>query len=334
MDLLLHVGLHKTGTTAVQMALSQKDAMLRHHGILYPRSGLFSCQHALIPGSLLPTHPFLDQCDRSLDPGHYTSLLRAELELIKPRLVIMSSEVFTEVIWHDACAELIASIARSFTRTTLLLSLRNPAAQALSSLKHMVREGFDHACLDPVSTYHDSSAYSVHCREFWKTLPYPVIERHLEDSGSSLLDHYFGETIGDVSSSARQALLDENLHDEALPRLANSDPLQPVVYLALFLLGNTHGLSGSQVGSALTLTQSAIAREPLLSAPRMRLTSSQLISYLEIVHDSCDVKAAEGRDVPMPLKIEALQRAGLSPLEVGALLTLVDHFKRFLATQG
>jgi hypothetical protein len=66
-----------------------------------------------------------------------------ELDEFRPSLVVISSEVFTEVAGdREACLRLIKSLSRLFSRTTVLLSLRGTKAMALSSLKHLVREHF------------------------------------------------------------------------------------------------------------------------------------------------------------------------------------------------
>jgi hypothetical protein len=80
MDLLLHVGLHKTGTTTVQACLSASAQALKGHGILYPSTGLWADQHALIPCCLLAGHPVLDAsgCSGSLES--YLASLKVEFD--------------------------------------------------------------------------------------------------------------------------------------------------------------------------------------------------------------------------------------------------------------
>ena len=49
-EVLLHVGLHKTGTTALQVALSDARPVLPEHGVKYPGKGLYH-HRAILAGA-------------------------------------------------------------------------------------------------------------------------------------------------------------------------------------------------------------------------------------------------------------------------------------------
>jgi len=49
-DVLLHVGLHKTGTTALQVALADARTDLAAHGVRYPGTGTFH-HRAILAGA-------------------------------------------------------------------------------------------------------------------------------------------------------------------------------------------------------------------------------------------------------------------------------------------
>ncbi len=70
MDLLIHVGLHKTGTTAVQQLLYSKSADFKGYGILYPDAGIFPIQHALIPLAAFCESILLSIGSSALQIGH------------------------------------------------------------------------------------------------------------------------------------------------------------------------------------------------------------------------------------------------------------------------
>ena len=71
-----------------------------------------------------------------------------------------------------------------------------------------------------------------------------------------------------------------------------------------------------------------------LITPLGSLTNAHLIAYLENDQLANAANAAVGGEVPMAVKTKALHQAGLSPLEVGVLLTLTDIFKRSLGSRG
>jgi len=55
--LVVHVGRHKTGSTAVQQQLQLLRQRLCRWGLLVPRTGLLQQQHLLFPASFMPGHP-------------------------------------------------------------------------------------------------------------------------------------------------------------------------------------------------------------------------------------------------------------------------------------
>ncbi|WP_149359101.1 sulfotransferase [Lolliginicoccus suaedae] len=91
----LHIGTDKTGTTAIQEALSKSTRILRAHGILYPRTGRIGHAHYLLSSALGFTSP----------PEQSTAAIRARIPALQKRLaneirrsradaVIISSEMF------------------------------------------------------------------------------------------------------------------------------------------------------------------------------------------------------------------------------------------------
>jgi hypothetical protein len=328
MDLQIHVGLHKTGTTTVQDALFRNRELLARSGILYPSTGLHGPQHALIPGCLIAIHPSLDQEPRSTDLSHYLDALQAEVRQAKPRLTVISSEVFTETIFYEpsACLQLIAALSQLFDRTSILLTRRALKHQALSSLKNMQRGGCDDAIADPIGLYKTTLDNFRLATHFWQHCGLTVHEKHLEAADGCLVDHYFG------------ALFDR--HDPQLrPRLAhaiqrdggnhcmNADAHSALLYLLLLLLGNGWE-SASWVGRPLLpILEEAMAAEATRTEIVHAVRSEHLIGYLESLAGAGAETPQAPTYVSTSHKLEALARCGLSSDDIAAITRMLNRVR-------
>ena len=152
MKLLIHVGLHKTGTTSFQNSLWTNKQKLIEQNVLYPHAGICGSQHALIPGTLFDQHPFLP-AERSLNISHYINLLNDEIDSYSPNLMILSSEVFTEALSKDQIRT--TSLFKAFEELSddicILVTTRNEYSYAISTFKHVIRSNFLTALKNPAS---------------------------------------------------------------------------------------------------------------------------------------------------------------------------------------
>jgi len=97
----LHVGLHKTGTSSIQVELTRARHLLRKRGFLYPETGLPDSapygQH-LLPWSLVEDEalipPVHGQRHAVLDKGVLWDALRKEIEEADVPNIVISSEEF------------------------------------------------------------------------------------------------------------------------------------------------------------------------------------------------------------------------------------------------
>jgi len=100
MELILHIGLSKTGTSAIQNFLwKHKDELLRKYNLLYPSTGIFSgggvFAHYFIAWALYRS-PEVDQRIRVPSLDVISQNLKYELEKQQPEAVILSSEFFMQ----------------------------------------------------------------------------------------------------------------------------------------------------------------------------------------------------------------------------------------------
>lgn len=98
----LHIGTHKTGTTAIQDALARNRVLLRKHGILVPRTGCISRRsgHHNIAWELNGDPRFSEK------NGTFDELIE-EIQRSKQEVVIISSEDFEYIHGYDDTLALI-----------------------------------------------------------------------------------------------------------------------------------------------------------------------------------------------------------------------------------
>lgn len=136
-ELLVHCGLHKTGTTALQNFLTANRAALRQNGVLYPNAGT--------PPSLTGQHNLAWQMAR--DRRYRTAwgdidALFAEIGGFEGR-VILSSEEFESSILHPDRWQRLAGRAQALGfSVTLVVYWREISAQVQSVYLQKLRSGY------------------------------------------------------------------------------------------------------------------------------------------------------------------------------------------------
>ena len=144
MELVLHIGAHKTGTSSIQKALHLNRKHLLDNGILYPRCLGFD-RHSLlaIPYSKgrVPREFWqkLGTGDEALAKARdaWRDFSR-QVEKHKPRKVILSGEQFLNTGDHEGFRQAISDAAGT-RRTTVVCYLRDPYDLYPSSLQQVVK---------------------------------------------------------------------------------------------------------------------------------------------------------------------------------------------------
>jgi N-acyl-L-homoserine lactone synthetase len=177
-SLVLHIGPHKTGTTAIQVFCERNRQHLAKAGFWYVKSGSASAQHMLLPACYLSEHhcipkPLLGGC-----PEEIVATIAAEV----PRGLtpVMSSEVFWELLCDqpEAFESAVAELGRYFNVHTLIAE--RPVRERLwSEIKFNSRLGF--AC-DSVADFHGALEVDRRARERLADIGYPVIRVPYEDA--------------------------------------------------------------------------------------------------------------------------------------------------------
>lgn len=148
-EILLHVGMSKTGTTSIQRALGEASAELRRHGIVYP---LFPGSQ---PGEMLENHTFpLRYLVDFKHPGAFgdptrfvnTSACRdvwEELSRFDGKALIFSGEGLASMPmpYIQRLSELLKPLLATEGRMKILLVTREPS-DWLASILNQMRESY------------------------------------------------------------------------------------------------------------------------------------------------------------------------------------------------
>jgi hypothetical protein len=184
---------------------------------------------------------------------------------------------------------------------------------------------FDDAFLNAVATFFNIALGIDGATRFWRESGMPVYERNVEGVSGSLADYYFGDIFDQYSSDARHLLCPEsNAGINSFLRL-NSDDLAPVVYLVLFLLGNSIDSAMFSGVSTLAAVVQECQLAPISSGDCGGLGHNQLLGYFD--YFSKADPASLPQYIPISQKLNALTHAGLTPAEILDLFAIVHRVK-------
>ena len=149
MRTLLHIGMTKTGSTALQQSLRRSHAALRARGVLYPLdparpdsinhklilAGLFDwrgSRSGLLPAAERPP-------SRAPDCARFFADLRATIAAAPPRCLILSTESLFRILPAAAPARLPGLLAGLTADLAVVAYLRRPAEHYLSRLQQHLK---------------------------------------------------------------------------------------------------------------------------------------------------------------------------------------------------
>jgi hypothetical protein len=181
--LVLHVGPHKTGSTAIQDYLYHSRAELAEAHFWYPPHALFGTQHALLPVSLLEgEHPHIGREYRHSDCQNLLKIILSDLP--KKQVTILSTEVVWELLggFPDKACILFQYLDELFDVHVFLVD-RNQADRDWSGLKHISRDGFPVDVTDHLS---ESANSNETCLRWLEATGFPV-ERVTYDSKDTVV---------------------------------------------------------------------------------------------------------------------------------------------------
>lgn len=203
---LLHIGPHKTGTTAIQGLLASAREDLLAHGVAYP-DGPEGAHHAAARAVLGQPAGWIGDSERLPERQVWQQLVRAAQAA--PRKGAISSEFFA-LLNHDQRARVVADLGRD--RLEVVVAARNPGSIALSTWQQVLRDGktgrleawlekdFARPEPEPVLTNRGfwSWADTANLVDKWAE----VVDRDrirvvvIDESDKALLPHTFEELLG------------------------------------------------------------------------------------------------------------------------------------------
>ena len=94
--LILHIGRHKSGTTALQVFLHSNRAQLKKHDIYYPETGIIAYGHHAIPECIINRQSAIDE-DFDFRSIELIDALHTELQRATQNTLLLSSESFQNI---------------------------------------------------------------------------------------------------------------------------------------------------------------------------------------------------------------------------------------------
>lgn len=310
-ELILHIGAHKTATTALQKTLSQSDRHLARNGIIYPRLSWFQfAQHRLAFGLKNMRDPARGDHP---DPLEEIAQLNSFLTQNPGRRILISSEeLFTlrpealDLLQANLVAPKIKIIACVRRPDEMLLSIYNQKAKTPNNgfslpLGHFLQKP---RTIDPDIAYGQQLGKWID-RFGVETLSVFTYEE------APLIENFF-RLLGMDSPTCRE------------PAVNRSVPA-PVVEIMRIAKAN-------KMDAALQPTLYHLALKQFSDAPKLSMTHEQRKKILQILRGEYDALFARlGRENPYPpeLLTSAPEEAPLPPpLTFRDMLALIEKLMR------
>ena len=161
-SLCLHIGMPKTGTTAIQHFLDQNREALRRNGTLYPTCGIPTFQHAALVKSIAePRYPWVkfNAAIECFDPVAYVNRMFEECRQKECSRILLSSEFFwaapamqSDLSYHTVSEENLGyledfvsrcgELFRVFDRVQVIVYLRRQDVWLDSFFGQQIKDGF------------------------------------------------------------------------------------------------------------------------------------------------------------------------------------------------
>lgn len=302
MDLIIHVGLHKTGTSTLQNFLYINRFNLLKYNIYYPDIAiLHEGQQALIPAcySDLVHYQYLKKNTNSLNI--FLGELKQNLDQKKPKLTIMSSEVWSEICFleKDSLHLINNKIAPLFDSVKILVSIRNFEDLALSALKYTIRLRIkDPSDYNIISEYYYFLNSAKRVFNYWLESGLSIIVKNYENNQQDLVSNYL-EDIFELYSPEARSILYNNKAEKI-----NVDNLPTIVYLIYFLKNNTNNQTQN-------ITQAnQLIEKLLIKYKNSNLQNNNLLKYLKNFEDKY-YNHEDLTNTSLEQKIKALNFAGI-----------------------
>ncbi len=177
MRLILHIGMEKTGSSALQAAFAETRRAMKVAGILYPRGAY---NHNFLIAGIVPPSRFGrvfrqhyagdDEAVQSDFAAFWGNIVDA-IERIRPPVVLMSAESLFNGLGHAGAEPLRSLLAPLGRQVEIVCYVRRPSEHFLSQVQQNLKASW---AIDPVRpvTYRRSLAAAVAASDRLHVIPY------------------------------------------------------------------------------------------------------------------------------------------------------------------
>jgi hypothetical protein len=167
---LLHIGVHKTGTTAIQAALTDARPELRQHGVYYP--GKRPAQHRSALAILQRPWGWVDRGAETYDRSVFDWLARRTNE--HEGRTVISSEFFCEAN-EDSAAEIAQALGGD--KVHVVVGLRNLGSLLPSSWQQYLKYGMATGYIKWLRNVFEEPGGSSMTPTFWMRMDHEAVVR-------------------------------------------------------------------------------------------------------------------------------------------------------------
>ncbi|WP_237064731.1 hypothetical protein [Microbulbifer guangxiensis] len=301
-ELILHVGLHKTGTSAIQWVLNENREALKNLGFLYPVTGQFDAHHAIAARVKSPKNEAF-----AVDDVQRTFLSWRSNGYPK---VVVSSEMFSEC--HSVVP--LSSIRSLFERVCLVFYVRRQDLLLESAYGQLVKQNGETQKIAECNPYF-TDFYS-HIRKFTDVMhPDEVIVRKYERSALAFGDaakDFLVNVLGvvDIDDFVFPSVVNESLSlvGGELVRVMNKYKVENRSEMIREVVRTCNEIGGEYskpiIGNLLSLNErekilaeSSESNQKLLDAfnvrfdPLSRVVSGRQLERIELSQMACELAA-------------------------------------------
>ena len=212
---LLHIGVHKTGTTAIQAAFADARPELRAQGIVYP--GKLQAQHRAALAMLGRPWGWNTRGGAVMDKSHFPKLAKRTRQATGR--VVISSEFFCEAD-EPTAEEIVQQLGGD--RVQVVVTLRNLGRLLPSSWQQYLKYGLTTPYEKWLRNVFDNPGGSTATPTFWKRHDHgAVISRWAQAAGA---EHVTVMVLEDVDLSAQYVAFAQMLGIDPTILTSRMDP--------------------------------------------------------------------------------------------------------------
>ena len=147
-EIILHIGIPKTGSTSIQQSLFDNQKILKEHGIIYPV--LEGINHAHINLCTIPNaqreyynivKDRLTKRKLNSHKKHFYKMLKKEIRIVKPEKIVISTESLFKKL-NINFINLLSKATSTDVKFSIICYLREPAEWFVSSTQQMIKYPF------------------------------------------------------------------------------------------------------------------------------------------------------------------------------------------------